>query len=141
MWRIGMLKWIPLQKSEQLLRWNRQPDKRRLTVSFTLILRFVNLVKKADYKYMIAFFTPVDTKGFSCMLRAQPRMPHYSIVGCNNKQTNNSKATYFNLPKDPQRRKSLLDAISRDKGNLPSIYHVLISSDHFEDKCFDNLSD
>ena len=75
------------------------------------------------------------------MLRAQPRMAHYSTVGCNNKQTNNSKVTYFNLPKDPQRRKSWLDAISRDKGNLPSIYHVLISSDHFEDKCFGNFRD
>ena len=37
MWRIGMPKRIPLQKSKQLLGWNRQPDKIiRLTVSFIL---------------------------------------------------------------------------------------------------------
>ena len=64
-------------------------------------------------------------------------MVHCSIVGCNNKQTNNSEVTYFNLPKDPQRRKSWLATISRNKGNLPSIYHVFVCSDHFEDKYFD----
>ena len=37
MWRVGMPKRIPLQKSKQLLGWNRQPDKIiRLTVSFVL---------------------------------------------------------------------------------------------------------
>ena len=39
-------------------------------------------------------------------------MAHYSIVGCKNKQANNSEVTYFSLPKDPQRQKSWL-AISR----------------------------
>ena len=65
---------------------------------------------------------------------AQPRIAHCSIVGCNNKQANNNEVTYFNLPKDPQRRKSWL-AISRDTGNLPSIY-VFVCSDHFEDKYY-----
>ena len=60
-------------------------------------------------------------------------MAHCSIVGCNNKQANNSQVTYFNLPKDPQRRKRWLAAISRDKGNLPSIYYVFVCSDNFED--------
>ena len=59
-------------------------------------------------------------------------MTHYSIVGCNNKQENNSEVTYFNLPEDPQRRKSWLAAINRDKDNLPS--NVFVCSDHFEDK-------
>ena len=66
---------------------------------------------------------------------AQPRMAHCPIVGCNNKQAN-----YFNLPKDIQRRKSWLAAISGDTGNLPSIY-VFVCSDHFEDKYFDKSWD
>ena len=44
-------------------------------------------------------------------------MAHCSIVQCNNKQADNSEVTYFNLPKDPQRQRSWLVAISRDKGN------------------------
>ena len=71
------------------------------------------------------------------MKREQPIMVHCSIVGCDNKQTNNSEVTYFNLPKDLQRRKSWLAAISRDNSNLPSIDHVFVCSDHFEDKYFD----
>ena len=47
-------------------------------------------------------------------------MAHCSIVGCKNKQANNSEVTYFSLPEDPQKRKSLLVGISRDKSNLPS---------------------
>ena len=66
-------------------------------------------------------------------------MTHCSIVGCKNKQANNSKVTYFSLPKDPQRRKSWLAAISRDKSNLPS--NVFVCSDHFEDKYFDKSWD
>ena len=62
-------------------------------------------------------------------------MVHWSIVGCNNRQGNNSEVTYFNLPKDPQRRKDWLAAIGKDKGNLPS--NVFLCSDHFEDKYFD----
>ena len=42
-----------------------------------------------------------------------------NIVGCDNKHANNSEVTYFNLSKDPQRRKSWLAAISKDKDNLP----------------------
>ena len=61
-------------------------------------------------------------------------MVHCSIVGCNNRQGNNSEVTYFNLPKDPQRRKDWLAAIGKDKGNLPS--NVFLCSDHFEDKYF-----
>ena len=66
-------------------------------------------------------------------------MAHCSIVGCKNKQANKSEFTYFSLPKDPQRRKSWLAAISRDKSNLPS--NILVSSDHFEDKYFDKTWD
>ena len=66
-------------------------------------------------------------------------MPHCSIVGCKNKQANNNEVTYFTLAKDPQRRKSWLAAISRDKGNLPS--NFFICSDHFEDKYFDKSWD
>ena len=62
-------------------------------------------------------------------------MAHCSIVGCKNKQANNSKVTYFSLPTDPQRRKSWLAAISRDKS------HVFVCSDHFEDKYFDKSWD
>ena len=40
------------------------------------------------------------------------------LVECNNKQTNNNEVTYFNLRKDPQRRKSWLAAISRDKKTI-----------------------
>ena len=47
-------------------------------------------------------------------------MVHCSIVGSNNKQGNNSEVTYFNLPKDPQ-RKSWLATISKGKNNLPLI--------------------
>ena len=72
-------------------------------------------------------------------VKSQSRMTHCSIVGCNNKQANISGVTYFNLPKDPQRRKSWLAAISRDKGNLPS--NVFVCSDHFEDKYFDKSWD
>ena len=49
------------------------------------------------------------------------------------------QVAYFSLPKDPQRRKSWLAAISRDKGNLPS--NVFVYSDHFEDKYFDKSWD
>ena len=66
-------------------------------------------------------------------------MAHCSIVGCKNKQANNSEVTYFTLPKDPQRRKNWLAAISRDKSNLPS--NIFVCSDHFEDKYFDKLWD
>ena len=38
-------------------------------------------------------------------------MAHCSIVGCNNKQANDSEVTYFNLPKNPQRQKNCLAAI------------------------------
>ena len=43
------------------------------------------------------------------------------------------------MPKDPQRRKNWLAAISRDKSNLPS--NIFVCSDHFEDKYFDKLWD
>ena len=43
------------------------------------------------------------------------------------------------MPKDPQRRKSWLAAISRDTGNLPS--NVFVCSDHFEDKYFNKSWD
>ena len=66
-------------------------------------------------------------------------MAHCSKVECKNKQANNSEVTYFSLPKDPQRRKSWLAAISRDKSNLPS--NVFVCSDHFEDKHFDKSWD
>ena len=68
-------------------------------------------------------------------------MAHCSIVGCKNKQANNSKVTYFisQLPKDLQRRKNWLAAISWDKSNLPS--NVFVCSDHFEGKYFDKSWD
>ena len=66
-------------------------------------------------------------------------MAHCSIAGCKNKQANNSEVTYFTLPKDPQRQKNWLAAISRDKSNLPS--NIFVCSDHFEDKYFDKLWD
>ena len=66
-------------------------------------------------------------------------MVHCSLVGCKNKHANNSKVTYFSLPTDPQRRKSWLAAISRDKSNLPS--NVFVFSNHFEDKYFDKSRD
>ena len=59
-------------------------------------------------------------------------MAHCSIDGCKNKQANNSKVTYFSLPKDPERRESWLAAISRDKSNSPS--NGFLCSDHFEEK-------
>ena len=62
-------------------------------------------------------------------------MVHCSIVTCNNKQADNGEFTYFNFPKDPQRRISWLAAISRDKGNLPS--NAFVCLDHFEDKYYD----
>ena len=71
------------------------------------------------------------------MKREQPIMVHCWVVGCDNKQANNSEVIYFNLPKDLQRRKSWLVAISRDNTNLPSTDHVFVCSDHFEDKKFD----
>ena len=71
------------------------------------------------------------------MQRAQSRMVHCSIVGCNNKQASNSEVIYFNLSKD--RQKSWLTATSRDKGNLPS--NVFVCSNHFEDKYFDKSWD
>ena len=43
------------------------------------------------------------------------------------------------MPKDPQRQKSWLAAISTDKSNLPS--NVYVCSDHFEDKYFDKSLD
>ena len=58
-------------------------------------------------------------------------MVHCSIVGSNNKQGNNSEVTYFNLPKDPQ-RKSWLATISKGKDNLP----LIVFSDHCDDKYF-----
>ena len=66
-------------------------------------------------------------------------MAHCSIVGFMNKQANNSEVTYFTSPKDPQRQKSWLAAISRDKSNLPS--NVFVCSNHFEDKYFDKSWD
>ena len=71
--------------------------------------------------------------------RAQSRMAHCSIVGFKNKQAINSEVIYFTLPKHPQRLKSWLAAISRDKSNLPS--NVFVCSDHFEDKYFDKSWD
>ena len=47
--------------------------------------------------------------------------------------------TYLRLSKDPQRQKSWLAAISRDKSNLPS--NAFVCSDHFEDKYFDKSWD
>ena len=47
--------------------------------------------------------------------------------------------TYFSLPKDPQRLKSWLIAISRGKSNLLS--NVFIYFDHFEEKYFDQSCD
>ena len=66
-------------------------------------------------------------------------MTHCSIVGCNNTQANNKEVTYFNFPKDPQRRKSWLAATSRHKRNFPS--NVFVCSNHFEDKYFDKSWD
>ena len=66
-------------------------------------------------------------------------MAHCSIVGFKNKQANNIEVTYFTSPKDPQRQKSWLAAISRDKSNLPS--NVFVCSDDFEDKYFDKSWD
>ena len=66
-------------------------------------------------------------------------MAHCSIVGCKNKQANNSEVTYFSLPEDLQRRKSWLAAISRDGSNLPS--NVFVCFDHFEDRYFDKSWD
>ena len=69
-------------------------------------------------------------------------MAHCSTVGCNNKQANNSEVsevTQLNFPKDLQRRKSWLAAISRDKGNLP--VNVFVWPNHFEDKYFDKSWD
>ena len=66
-------------------------------------------------------------------------MAHWAIVGCKNKQANNSEVTYFTLPKDAQRRKNWLAAISRDKSNLP--LNIFVCSDHFEDKYFDKSWD
>ena len=63
-------------------------------------------------------------------------MTHCSIVGCKN---NNSEVAYFSLRKDPQRQKSWLATISRDKSNLPS--NVFGCLDHFEEKYFDKLWD
>ena len=53
------------------------------------------------------------------MERVQSRITHCSIAGCDNKQVNNSEVTHFNLPKDPQRRKSSPAAISKDKDSSP----------------------
>ena len=61
-------------------------------------------------------------------------MAQCSIVGCNSKQTNNSEVIYFKFSTDPQKRKSCLAAISRDKGNLPS--NVFVCFDNFEEKYF-----
>ena len=65
---------------------------------------------------------------------------HYPVVGCNNKHANNIEVTSIclNIHKD---EKSWLAAISRGKGNLPSIYHVFICSDQFEDKYCENSQD
>ena len=49
------------------------------------------------------------------------------------------EVTYFNFPKDPQRRKSWLAATSRHKRNFPS--NVFVCSNHFEDKSFDKSWD
>ena len=121
-WRIGMSKRIPLQKSKQLF-------------------GLVNLIKMIDYKYINLFFWPLSTQitkinitkffSFAC----QEHSVKSSIIGCDNKQVNNSEVTYFHLTKDPHKRKSCLAAISRDKGNLSS--NVLVCPDHFEDKYFD----
>ena len=62
-------------------------------------------------------------------------MTHCSIVGCNNKQANNSEFTYFNL----LTKELLLAGISRDKGNLA--LNVFVSFNHFEDKYFDKSWD
>ena len=66
-------------------------------------------------KYMISLFLPWS----SSVERVQSRITHCSIAGCDNKQVNNSEVTHFNLPKDPQRRKSSPAAISNDKDSLP----------------------
>ena len=66
-------------------------------------------------------------------------MAHCSIVGFKNKQVINSEVIYFTLPKHPQRLKSWLAAISRDKSNLPSNVFVCLNS--FEDKYFDKSWD
>ena len=88
----------------------------------------------------VVFFTPVYTNYQSQYYKVFHA--HCSIVGCNNKQANNSVTLiYINFPKDAYRRKSWLAAISRDKDNLPSIFHVFVCSDHFEDKYFDNSWD
>lgn len=66
-----------------------------------------------------------------CAKRTLSRMVHFSIVGCKNNQKINSEVTYFSLPKDPQRRKSLA-ANSRDESNLPF---------NFQNKYFGKLWD
>ena len=68
------------------------------------------------------------------MSRAQSRMLHCSVVGCNNKQANKSEVTYFSWSKDPQRQKSWLAEISRDKGNL--LTNVFVCSSNLQNRIF-----
>ena len=100
----------------------------------------VNLRKKTDYKYMISLlFYSRPHKLPKLVLRSftyvNSQVKNGVFLICwMQEQTNNSEVIYFNLPRNPQRRKSWLAAISRDKSNLPS--NGFVCSDYFEDKYF-----
>ena len=80
----------------------------------------------------------LQARQFLFFTLSKQRIVHCSIVRCNNKQADNSQITYFNLPKDPQRRLSWFAAINKDKGNLSS--NAFVCSDYFEGKYHDNKS-
>ena len=61
-------------------------------------------------------------------------MTRCSVVACNNKFANNADISYFSLPSSKQRKDAWLDAVKKEKGNLPG--NILISSDHFMDGNF-----
>ena len=61
-------------------------------------------------------------------------MVHCSIVGCKNKQVNNSEVTLVYLKIHKDKRVGQLQSV-KIKSNLPS--NAFVCSDHFEDKYFD----
>ena len=81
--------------------------------------------------------TKINIKKFFMRVKNQEqRIAHLLDVRTNRQII---AVTYFSLPKDPQRLKSWLIAISRGKRNLPS--NVFIYFDHFEEKYFDQSCD
>ena len=63
-------------------------------------------------------------------------LANFLAVHCHNNKKKNKDQTFFTLPRDVGLAKVWIAKLNRKKDNLPK--NIWISSDHFEDDCFDS---